>query len=473
MRKQLRRRQAGFTLVELMLAAILASAALAGGMWSLRQATLKDVYRAQGDTMKAVGNAAGNEYILRYYGELQKATPAIAGVANPYKPTMAELRGLGLPIQQFSDTGFNGLPFLFDFARTPVGCAPPACDVTGQVYLGGPLTDPSTGKVSAMGLGNAIATIGGDGGFSDDVAPATISGFNGQWSKANPMGSVVGILAMQLGYGTLGYQQFLRRDGSLPMLGTLNMQDGAGLKHDIASVKTIDAQKALLPAGNSLQIGSGYFYGDTSNIALRSQPGGGTYIQDVNGNPADIGARSVNASVNVNATNNITAGQEIYAGSWLRTLGDGVVYFQKYGGGLYMSDSTWIRAYAGRSIWTPQTLQADVQVNTGSLYSWGRARTGEFLQIDGVAGEGWGCWPSGLVAQDGNGRLLACQSGVWQAPGSVPSGTMCGNSQDGRYDWTGPGLCQGNDPWYSCPSGFHQHVIASIKGETAMTCQKD
>lgn len=342
-----------------------------------------------------------------------------------------------------------------------------------------PLVQTVGGQAIPDGELRAIAKLmGGSGGYISTQNPSNAEGALGAWSVplanvgANPgTGRLAGALFFQSAAQSNPYLYRAAVPGSPELNQMSTAIDMTG--NNINSAGTVSAQKVTLPSGNSLQIGNGFFYGDGANVALRSQPGGAAYIQDVNGNPADAFARSVNASVNVNATNNITAGQEIYAGSWLRTLGDGGVYFQKYGGGLYMSDSTWIRAYAGRSIWTPQTLQADAQVSTGSLYSWGRARTGEWLQIDGVASEGVGCWPSGLVAQDGNGRLLACQGGVWQAPGSVPSGTMCGNSQDGRYDWTGPGLCQGNDPWYSCPSGFHQHVVASIKGETVMTCQKD
>lgn len=262
-----RHKQRGFTLVELMIVAILVSLGIAGGLWTQRQAVLKAMFAAQGDTLKALGNAGGNEYVLRYYGELQKAAPNVPGVADPYRPTMTELRALGLPIQQFSDTGYQGLPYQFELSRTPVSCTPPTCDVTGQIYLGGQITDPSTGKVSALGLGQIITAIGGDGGFSDDMSPSIISGFGGQWSKANPLGSVIGVASMQLGYGTLGYQQFLRRDGTLPMLGALNMQDGSGVRHDIRNANALDAQSIL----SSGRISTGEYL-EIDGLAVENQP---------------------------------------------------------------------------------------------------------------------------------------------------------------------------------------------------------
>ena len=56
-------------------------------------------------------------------------------------------------------------------------------------------------------------------------------------------------------------------------------------------------------------------------------------------------------------------GLYLYDG-WLRTHGTNGLYFQDYGGGWYMSDATWVRAYNSKSIWTAATMQADGQVNS-------------------------------------------------------------------------------------------------------------
>ena len=54
----------------------------------------------------------------------------------------------------------------------------------------------------------------------------------------------------------------------------------------------------------------------------------------------------------------------IYANNWFRAQGQTGFYFQSYGGGWYMTDTTWIRAYGSKSVWTPATMQAD-----SSMYS--------------------------------------------------------------------------------------------------------
>jgi len=48
-----------------------------------------------------------------------------------------------------------------------------------------------------------------------------------------------------------------------------------------------------------------------------------------------------------------------------------------------------------------------------------------YVQLNNVVGKGNGCSPNGLLAQDGSGATLYCQSGVWSAPsvGGLNTGT--------------------------------------------------
>ncbi|MDY8846031.1 shufflon system plasmid conjugative transfer pilus tip adhesin PilV, partial [Escherichia coli] len=114
--------------------------------------------------------------------------------------------------------------------------------------------------------------------------------------------------------------------------------------------------------------------------------------------------KDVNAT-NVNAQTTRTAG-ETFTGGWFRTTGDTGWYSEKWGGGFHMTDSTWIRAYNNKSIYTSGQVQA------GTIQSNGRMTTNEFVQINGVATAGWACSPNGLVGRDASGGILSCQSGV-------------------------------------------------------------
>lgn len=153
-----------------------------------------------------------------------------------------------------------------------------------------------------------------------------------------------------------------------------------------------------------------------------------------NTNTTTLNAATVNAT-NVNATNSNaqttrTTG-ETYTGGWFRNTGDTGWYNEKHGGGFYMSDSTWVRSYADKSIYTGGQIQA------GTLRANGRASVGEYLQLDGTANVGWGCSPNGLVGRTSDGVLLSCQLGIWRSLGAldtfnVTSGEQCENLKEAR-----------------------------------------
>lgn len=64
-----------------------------------------------------------------------------------------------------------------------------------------------------------------------------------------------------------------------------------------------------------------------------------------------------------------TATGEFYANSWLRSNTSGAGwYHQVHGGGWYMSDATWIRAYGSKSVWTPAEMQADTAMRSAAYY---------------------------------------------------------------------------------------------------------
>ncbi|KAB1469222.1 shufflon system plasmid conjugative transfer pilus tip adhesin PilV, partial [Cronobacter sakazakii] len=151
-----------------------------------------------------------------------------------------------------------------------------------------------------------------------------------------------------------------------------------------------------------------------------------------------LGGNDINETRNVNASATVTAGvlksnSETYTAGWFRTTGNGGWYSEKWGGGWNMTDSTWIRAYNGKSIYTSGNIRADGTVTadtvqaknvnatsitgneiTGNnIRSNGRLQVGEFVQLEGVATVGAACSPNGLVGRDAAGAILSCQSGMW------------------------------------------------------------
>lgn len=142
-----------------------------------------------------------------------------------------------------------------------------------------------------------------------------------------------------------------------------------------------------------------------------------TTLNATNANATTVTATDVNSTnvtaTNANAQTTRTTG-ETYTGGWFRTTGDTGWYSEKWGGGFNMTDSTWIRAYNDKSIYTGGQVQA------GTIVSNGRMTANEFVQLNGVASAGAACTPNGLVGRDSSGGILSCQSGVWRSPGGKP-----------------------------------------------------
>jgi prepilin-type N-terminal cleavage/methylation domain-containing protein len=73
----------------------------------------------------------------------------------------------------------------------------------------------------------------------------------------------------------------------------------------------------------------------------------------------------------------------------------------------------------------------------------GRVRAGEFLELGGIAAEGGGCAPNGLVGRDAKGMLLSCQWGVWKG-GSATLGETWQQINGDQQGWVP----------LECPDGF-------------------
>lgn len=83
----------------------------------------------------------------------------------------------------------------------------------------------------------------------------------------------------------------------------------------------------------------------------------------------------------LNASGRITCA-DVYSSSWLRTVGQTGWYSESYDGGWYMTDSTWIRAYNNKQIYTAST-SADAIHTAGGMNASGRIYAGSYMQAMG------------------------------------------------------------------------------------------
>jgi hypothetical protein len=85
---------------------------------------------------------------------------------------------------------------------------------------------------------------------------------------------------------------------------------------------------------------------------------------------------------------------DVYSNGWLRTVGQTGWYSESYDGGWYMTDSTWLRAYNNKQIYTGST-SADAIHTAGGMNASGRIYAGGYMQAGG------GLNVSGIIASTG------------------------------------------------------------------------
>ena len=117
---------------------------------------------------------------------------------------------------------------------------------------------------------------------------------------------------------------------------------------------------------NTLQLGN-----NGQNVIYVGKTNAGGYLDIYTNVTEQRGTAGANLAMRLHATGRVsinsgtdsgyglTVGGGLYvSGDWVRVEGNQGIYFQSYGGGWRMSDSTWIRAWNDKSIYTGGTVQA-------------------------------------------------------------------------------------------------------------------
>ncbi|UGA50139.1 MULTISPECIES: shufflon system plasmid conjugative transfer pilus tip adhesin PilV [Dickeya] len=389
------RSKKGFSLLELILVLGVASAISFMKFQDLKHQQEDIQANAVGEQIKQVGNAV-NGYINIRYDKLSTLTSVSTSTGTDPGPrtcstadstctiTYQTLINEGLLPSTFS--GMNARRSGYNILLRRSGSSP-------NYVIDGLITTTTQwkegDKIRYDLLGQAMQSAGVDSGVSKTAS--SVSGYSGQWTEQAASYKNItneGLLAYRVGYNSAMYSVYLRRDGTLPMTGDLNMGG-----QDINNTVNITAS------------------GTTTSGILHS-----TGDTNVGANLNVSGNTQVNGTLNSNNTVSgatVTSRGETYTQNWFRTLGDTGWYSQKWGGGWYMSDSTWIRAYSNKNVYTGG------QIRGGSVQADGRLTVGEFAQLNGVANAGAGCSPNGLVGRDGSGKILSCVNGVWTMPGGT------------------------------------------------------
>ncbi|MDQ1090594.1 type II secretory pathway pseudopilin PulG [Xanthomonas sacchari] len=446
--------QRGFALLELVIAlGILAALTIAivGVMRSQAQSKQVAIAATQlVDFTKATERYVQNEY---------SSILSTAGPTTPAVITVAQLQSAGLLP--------SGYPGANVFGQVPTGRARKASATSLEtlvVYTGGsPLSQGDLDELAGLAAQQGIA--GGYVGSSDTTRAI---GALGAWSLPLSNFAIApgaGHIAANLSYTSDATNDTALHRQAIPGRPELNRMstaiDMAG--NSLNNGGLVQGSEVL---GGNLSLG-GTRWGNTPYpYETISLPTGENFRFSVGGNEQAVLSGSGELSVtNRIRTNTVSAvdvradsglyagslvnaptyqGNEYYANGWFRTTGQTGWYSEAYGGGWHMTDTTWIRAYNNKNIYTGGEMQAGVVHANSSLQVDGRATVNEYIQLQGGASKGGGCSPNGLIGREDSGALLSCVSGVWRGSSGLNGYTVV----------AGPGQSQGQNWAYAvCPSG--------------------
>lgn len=483
-------KKAGFTLIELLLVITVSLGISFVSFQSMIKSQENFAATAAGSQLKDVGQAVNN-YITNHYDTLSSLTNSTGTSADPGPRTCntangtctittATLAAEGFLPPSFSGTNVYGSQYNIIIKRTG---GSPYWNISGLVTTSSPWYTANN-RIRYDLLGMAMQVAGSDSGMTRQSAN-TLEGYKGTWFADNTTYSNInklGQLGFIAGYGSNSYSVFLRRDGSLPMTGNLNMgTNSINNAKDINGTGDVNMSgkgnfgsevTAANGYGDKITLG-GDSYGNDYELRLSANKQLSVYSPNstqystvlsvnrntvigerlaTNGmNPNDLpagwggGLRTMdiyaagtvgmgsggavnaylNSAGNIYSTNTINTSGTMYASNGISTGGSVSASGNVSGNGVY---GNYIQSngdmHAAGSISASGNISGNgvygnyVQSN-GSMYSAGRLTTNEYLQINGIASQGGGCSPNGLQGRAPNGSLLSCVNGVWANSNSL------------------------------------------------------
>jgi len=445
----------GFTLVEL----ILTLAVIAVISFTVFQSLAKDFENKQaevaGQHIKNIGVAVNN-YIVNHYDSISKLENS-SGSTLDIGPRICDTGKLNceISIQTLVNEGMlppasinkNVYGYGYKIIISRKGTSP-YWNVSALITTDKPLI--VSGNIRYDLLGKAMQEAGVDSGMTRTLA-TRMDGYKGSWSAIQTDYTNInnlGLLGYIAGYGSNSYSAFLRRDGTLPMTGDLNM----GTKNIYGANNITASGKGTF--GGEVEAGSWVHakngYGDVVSIGGDAATNdyeiklGSTKPLSIYG-PAAI---DVKVSGNVNASVDMTAGRNINAGNWLiaHNGGGDVMYIggdaAPHANGTLGNDyeirmatnkplTIWNNS-AGFSeddalldIWGSTRLKGNLAVNStdasrgnitasGNITATKRITAGEYVELGGIVTPGQACQKVGLLSRDNAGQIVSCKAGIWQ-----------------------------------------------------------
>lgn len=318
----------GFTLIELMLVlSISILVGLAAIEVAKREAEITKANNVA-DQFKEIG-AALSTYILRNYGAMTGAPSTVVTLNNLIADNL-------LPAT-FKNTNLFGSNYNLLVVRSTNGTGQTV--LNGMIGSSGAWTDDG-GRIRYDLLGASVKKLGAQGGMSFFSAN-TATGLDGSWtlgSASYPIISTAGQLFYRTfyGFGSNYDDIYLRRDGSLAMLGALNMGT-----HDVNAVVNLTAS-GLITADSLLAVN-----GNITNIFSNKINGTGVAAEIKAFDLLQTTATGRLSTANINT--NPADSTNLFVGSTSTASGP-------TGRGYVYADDMYVRDIRGNGSWLSQRL---------------------------------------------------------------------------------------------------------------------
>lgn len=290
------------------------------------------------------------------------------------------------------------------------GCAAPNCMLTYGVRTTNFLPSPKDASVPDIARTNMVAakissTRAGVSLPSSIGNPAQFVASGGVLVGANPSGQV-GLIYAENVFDTQMLRPFLRRDGSLPMTGNLNMQDLSGVKHNIDNAGTVNTDTLQSTTVNTTNLTASKI--DTP------------LINATTGNITELNNTTLNSSGSINSTGIIRAdGSGINATNinantgGISTLSSNSLSANQFNaniGGIYTLNST---NFATTHLWTEDGNANQFAAN--NITSRGRITAYDSLVIEYPKNVGDWCDREGLISrgQSWGPAIVTCKNNRW------------------------------------------------------------
>ncbi|PWW10116.1 shufflon system plasmid conjugative transfer pilus tip adhesin PilV [Mangrovibacter plantisponsor] len=404
----------GFSLLELILVLGVGSMMAFMRFQDMKNEQETVIAKAVGQQIKQIGEAV-NGYINIRYDKLSTLTSSSSQSSDP-GPRTCNSSGCEITYQTLinegllpaSYTGVNAHKSSYKILLKRSGITPNYV-VNGLITTTLPWSEG--GKFRYDLLGKAMQEAGIDSGMTQSAT--VVSGLQGAWKETSTYYSNIssaGLMAYRVGYDSAMYSVYLRRDGTLPMTGDLNM-GGKNIKNAVNITASGAATAATLKSTGATTVGSTLTVGGASTFA---------------------GAMQVNNTIS--STGNITAGGQFIGhngggDAYVIGGGDGNDYEFRLGSNkpLTLWRSGGSSSESRFQIWGKQSNNGDLIVSsgsdgnsTGSIVASGNITssetiTGKYLYPAMTSSEGGSCTTNGLISKNSAGSTLSCQSGIWKA----------------------------------------------------------